>query len=305
MPLGSNIKRDKLIPASKEEEKKKKPVAKKAKATKAKAEKPKAKKAVSKPKAKAESKPAKKAVKKVVKKAEDKLVKVAPKPVEQKVVAPVQETQIAPDVIQPKVIVKEVPVQVIAEPRKVFQQPMLTAEQIAERKKLKDKYDNEINSLRGSVQQMISFQLGADKYAIEIGKIKEVVPTPKVSKIPHAPEFVKGVANIRGTMMVILDLAEKFELREEGEFDIEKLPFTMVIESEYLKVGILLKEVPTTLKVLGDIIESSAGLLTNTALEETYIKGLIKLNDDVIIYIDIIDLIESEEVKLAAQAAIT
>lgn len=303
MPLGSNIKRDKLIPADKEEEKKKS-VAKKTKGTKVKAEKPKAKK-VAKPKPSATKKSAKKPSKKVirrVKKEEPITTKAAP--IVEKKVEEVQQVQAVEQVIQPQVIVKEVPVQVVAEPRKVFQQPMLTAEQVSQRKELKDKYDNEINAMRGSVQQMISFQLGEEKYAIEIGNIKEVVATPKVAKIPHAPAFVKGVANIRGSMMVILDLSEKFGLTGDEEFDLKKLPFAMVIESEYLKVGILLKEVPVTMKVLGDIIESSAGLLTNTALEETYIKGLIKLDGDVIIYIDIIDLIESEEVKMAAQAAI-
>jgi len=182
--------------------------------------------------------------------------------------------------------------------RSIRTRRFLTQEEIEIKRALKIKYDNEIKTLQGHTLQLVKFELGGDQYAIEINKIKEVVSTPPLSKIPHAPEYIKGIASIRGSMTVIMDLAEKFELISSEESRMRELNFTMIIQSPHFKVGILVKEVPTTLKVLGDIIESSAGLVNTSSLEETYIKGLIKLKADVIIFIDIIDLIESDNVSL-------
>jgi len=170
---------------------------------------------------------------------------------------------------------------------------LLSPAEIEAKRELKLKYDQEIKALQGQVLQLVKFDLGGDQYAIEINKIKEVAPTPPLSQIPHAPAYIKGIANIRGSMIVIMDLAEKFELIASDKTGVRDLNFTMVIDSPHIKIGILLGEVPVTLKVLGDIIESSAGLVSDTSLDETYIKGLIKLNGEVIIFIDIIDLIES------------
>ena len=64
----------------------------------------------------------------------------------------------------------------------------------------------------------------------------------------------------------------------------------------------LVKEVPVTLKVNGDDIVSSSGLLNNTALDETYIKGLVNTDDGMVIYIDVKELLEEEDVKVLSQS---
>ncbi|MFY0625838.1 MAG: purine-binding chemotaxis protein CheW [Reichenbachiella sp.] len=170
-----------------------------------------------------------------------------------------------------------------------------------ERQRLKGKFDQEIASYKGKQMQLITFPLGKEKYAVDIEAIKEVVPTPTISKIPHAPAYIKGVANIRGVVMVILDLTAKFELGEKKEE--ETIPqFTMVINGANFNAGMLVTEVPTTLKVNGDDIVSSAGLLSHTALDETFIKGLVKTEEEMVIYLDISELINDDEMKVMTQA---
>ena len=183
-----------------------------------------------------------------------------------------------------------------------FHAPKLTQLEIDNRKRLKAKYDEDILSLRGKSVQLIVFKLGDDRYALEIDNVKEIVPSRDVSKLPHAPEYVKGVTNIRGFVMVILDLEEKFELFNSAEEINQSKEYTLVIKNDRFRVGILVNEVPTTLKIEGDRIESSSGILSNTVLDETFIKGLIKQEDDMIILLDIVELIESKDVSEIAQA---
>ncbi|MCV9385634.1 chemotaxis protein CheW [Reichenbachiella ulvae] len=174
----------------------------------------------------------------------------------------------------------------------------LTEEEYQEKQRLKAKFDQEIKGYAGKEIQLIVFQMGDEKYAIEIDRIKEVVPTPRISKIPHAPSFIKGVSNVRGTVMVILDLGQKFGLDTSENLK----EFVLVIQSKEFKAGILVDEVPLTVKVNGDNIVSSSGLLRNTSLDETYIKGIIKGEEDMIIFIDIVELVQEDEVSIISQS---
>lgn len=174
----------------------------------------------------------------------------------------------------------------------------LTEEEYQEKQRLKAKFDEEIRSYAGKEIQLIVFQMGDEKYAIEIDRIKEVVPTPRISKIPHAPSFIKGVSNVRGTVMVILDLGQKFGIDTTDHLK----EFVLVIQSKEFKAGILVDEVPLTVKVNGDNVVSSSGLLRNTSLDETYIKGIIKGEEDMIIFIDIVELVQEDEVSIISQS---
>lgn len=220
--------------------------------------------------------------------------KAAPKP---KKVAEKKEPAVAPALVEETPVV-DAPL--LSKAKRVLPANFLTKEEMEERKRLKAKYDQDILRLRGQSVQLIVFKLGGERYALEIDKVKEIVPAPEVSKLPRAPKYMLGVANIRGSVMVIMDLEEKFELFKSE--DITKKTFTLVIKNDRFKAGILVSEVPTTLKVQGDIIESSSGIMSNTVLDETFIKGLIKQEDGMIILLDIIELIESDEIRVIAES---
>ncbi len=69
----------------------------------------------------------------------------------------------------------------------------------------------------GKRVQLIVFKLAGEEYAIAIDNIKEVVLTPGVAKIPKAPDYIKGVANIRGNIIAIMDLEDRFNLGENSK----------------------------------------------------------------------------------------
>ena len=64
--------------------------------------------------------------------------------------------------------------------------------------------------------QLIVFRLGDEDYGIRIEQVKEVTITPDVAKMPKTPPFIKGIANLRGDIIAILDLEERFRLRPAG-----------------------------------------------------------------------------------------
>lgn len=151
----------------------------------------------------------------------------------------------------------------------------------------------------GTREQLIVFKLGQEEYALPIEQIKEVVLTPRISAMPQTPDYVKGIANIRGNVISIMDFEEKFGLNGNAKKVNGKAGtnYTLVIESKDFNVGILVREVPNTLTVLSSKIDNSNNILQHSTLDESVIKGIVKLKDRMIILIDVLLMMNSGELK--------
>jgi purine-binding chemotaxis protein CheW len=142
---------------------------------------------------------------------------------------------------------------------------------------------------QGRTFQIVVFKLGTEEYALQIDQIKEVVLTPTITRMPQTPEHIKGVANIRGNIIAIVDLRERFGLGENNGVG----RYTLVVESEQFKMGVLVPEVPNTLAISETAIDQS---LMNMEGEHNYIKGIVKLDARLIILIDIFKVMELKDI---------
>lgn len=152
--------------------------------------------------------------------------------------------------------------------------------------------------------QLIIFKLGTEEYALSIDQIKEVVLTPRIAKMPQTPSYIKGVANIRGNIIAILDLEEKFGIEQTREDALQNFHYTLVIESEIFKAGFLVREVPNTLSINTTDIENSGNFIQSYAIDENCIQGVVKSGERLIILIDMIKLMESTSVNNIVNKAI-
>ena len=143
--------------------------------------------------------------------------------------------------------------------------------------------------------QLIVFKLGSEEYALQIDQVKEVVLTPEITKMPRTPDYIMGVANIRGNIIAIVDLEKRFNIldSEEGQ----KGMYTLVIESEDFKIGILVKEVPNTLAAYDDEIDDSPNIIVDSEMDESYIQGIVKSDNRLIILIDIFKVITEKVIN--------
>lgn len=152
------------------------------------------------------------------------------------------------------------------------------------------------DAAQARTMQIVVFKLGQEEYGLHIDQIKEVVITPTITRMPQTPAFVKGVANIRGNVIAMLDLEEKFGLVRNSETVQNGNNFTLVIESEDFKMGILVREVPNTLSISSANIEDSVFTGDHQA-EQSYITGIVKLDKRLIIMIDIFKVINEKEAQ--------
>jgi purine-binding chemotaxis protein CheW len=143
--------------------------------------------------------------------------------------------------------------------------------------------------------QLIVFKQGNEEYGLAIDQIKEVVLTPKITKMPQTPHYVKGVANIRGNIIAIIDLEEKFGIANKNTETHTEGKYTLVVASEEFKVGILVKEVPNTLAVSQSDIDETVNIIQDDSQESNYIRGIVKVNNRLIILIDVYQIMNRQE----------
>ena len=149
--------------------------------------------------------------------------------------------------------------------------------------------------------QIIVFKQGTEEYALQIDQIKEVVLTPSITRMPQTPSYIKGVANIRGNIIAIVDLEEKFGVNALDEKFASTGKYTLVVESEKYKMGILVKDVPNTLAISDSDMDQS---VIGANDDQSYIKGIVKLGNRLIILIDIFKILSAKEINQSFHRAV-
>lgn len=145
----------------------------------------------------------------------------------------------------------------------------------------------------GFAQEYLTFTLGAEEYAIDILKVQEIRGYDTVTTIANAPEFIKGVINLRGTIVPIVDLRIKF-----GIGNPEYTPVTVVIILNLASrvVGIVVDSVSDVIPLADDQLRPAPDFASQVGTQ--YILGLGTVTDRMLIVVDIEKLILSPEMAL-------
>lgn len=141
--------------------------------------------------------------------------------------------------------------------------------------------------------EFLTFVLGEETYALDVMTVKEIRGYQPVTKIANAPEFVKGVLNLRGDIVPIIDLRIKFSVGEATYND-----FTIVIMLNIGErvVGIVVDEVSDVIKVAAQDIKPPPEF--GIVFDSSYLYGLTSIEQQMIILINIESLISSDELGL-------
>jgi purine-binding chemotaxis protein CheW len=154
--------------------------------------------------------------------------------------------------------------------------------------------------LNERLMHMVIFKLGSEEYGIRIEQVKEVTITPPVAQVPRTNPFIKGVANIRGDIIALMDLEERFGLPIAREKPIlqQERSFTLVIDVEQFTVGLLVREVPQSLTIPVSKVDTTPGLIKETGFENNFIEGIAKFDQRLIIVLDMEKILSMKEIEM-------
>lgn len=152
-------------------------------------------------------------------------------------------------------------------------------------------------------QQYLTFLLAGEEYGVDILRVQEIKGWDSVTPIPNTPKYIRGVINLRGTIVPIIDLRLRFELEQ-----LEYGPTTVVIMLKVMSdakqsrtMGIVVDGVSDVYSMPDDQIKPSPDF--GTAVETDFVKGLATVNEKMVIILDIDHMLNSRELKAVTAEA--
>lgn len=130
--------------------------------------------------------------------------------------------------------------------------------------------------------QLVAFKLGREEYGIDILQVQEIKKMTDITRVPHTPDYIKGVINLRGSVLPVIDLKTRLDLLEQDYTDDTRI---IIVKVDEIAVGMIVDAVSEVMAIDQEQIEVSqeavGGVSTN------YISGVGKLENRLMILLNL------------------
>jgi purine-binding chemotaxis protein CheW len=153
--------------------------------------------------------------------------------------------------------------------------------------------------------KLLIFSLGEEEYAVDIKDLQEIILMPNITPIPNAPDFISGILNLRGGIVVVVDLESRFHMKRADKVAQKHVVVAKVGESDF---GVSVDEVREMIKVRPDEIQPTPELVSSKIHAE-YLKGVVvlekkgKKKSRLLILLDLQKLLQEKELLAAQEGA--
>ncbi len=141
-------------------------------------------------------------------------------------------------------------------------------------------------------EELLSFFLGDEEYAIDIMTIKEIIGIMDITFVPRADDSIRGIISLRGAIIPIFDIRNRLGLREPGDSNRGRI---IVISIDRELIGITVNGVAEVVKIRGLDIEPTP--FTISGIDAEYIRGIVRYKGRIVILLDIVRLLKLQEGK--------
>ncbi|HEB10233.1 MAG TPA: chemotaxis protein CheW [Spirochaetales bacterium] len=153
------------------------------------------------------------------------------------------------------------------------------------------------NAVITEVTQYLTFKLGEEIFGVDVSQVQEILEMTSITKIPQTPPFMKGVINVRGKVVPVVDLRLKFGMEAaDNTVDTCTVVVEVVMEGETIVLGAVADSVDEVIDQQPDQIEPPPKIGTN--LNTEFIKGMGKRDDRFIIILDINKIFTTEDIAI-------
>jgi purine-binding chemotaxis protein CheW len=158
---------------------------------------------------------------------------------------------------------------------------------------------NEGSTATSEGRELLTFTLGNEEYGIDILKVQEIRGYDAVTTIANSPEFIKGVINLRGIIVPIVDMRIKFKL---GKVEYDQFTVVIILNVANRVMGIVVDGVSDVIALTAEQLKPAPEF--GTSLDTQYIMGLGTVEERMIIVVDIEKLMTSRDMELVEAAAV-
>jgi purine-binding chemotaxis protein CheW len=151
---------------------------------------------------------------------------------------------------------------------------------------------SETESQQEDLRQFVSFIIAGEEFGVNILTVQEIIRPVEITRVPHAPEFVEGVINLRGRILPVIDLRTRFGFpsrEQNGDMRI------IVVEIGEQTVGFMTDSVQEVLRVDVNSIEPAPEIAVG--IEAGYLRGVAKLDERLLILLELGNILSDEEAE--------
>lgn len=149
-------------------------------------------------------------------------------------------------------------------------------------------------------RQLVVFELADETYGVDIYQVREIIRVPEVTRIPRTPDFVEGVINLRGGVIPVLDLRQRFGLPPRDASNDARI---VIVELGDQRVGMRVDRVSEVLRAEGGQIEPPSPYIAGS--DTRFVTGIARLGDALVILLDLNLILLKEEIEQISDVAET
>ena len=152
------------------------------------------------------------------------------------------------------------------------------------------------NSVNGLLQ-LVTFRVEGEEFGVDILRVQEIIRSMEVTRVPKAPDFVEGVINLRGKVIPIIDLRKRFGIGQKAH---DRDTRIIVMEISSAVVGFVVDSVSEVLRLPAETVEPTPSVVAS--IDSDYISGVGKLDDRLLILLELDRLLGAEEHEMLRAA---
>jgi len=150
------------------------------------------------------------------------------------------------------------------------------------------------------VSQYLTFKLGSEMFALDVAQVREILDVTRITKVPRAPEFMRGVINVRGSVVPVVDMRLKFGLeRADNTVDTRIVVMEITFDDQMTVVGALADAVHDVMGMEPSQIEEAPRI--GSKWNTDFIRGIGKHQDQFIIILDVDRVFSADELAMVKQ----
>ncbi|GAB4221062.1 MAG: chemotaxis protein CheW [Spirochaetes bacterium] len=140
------------------------------------------------------------------------------------------------------------------------------------------------------ILQLVSFKLDEIEYGIDILSVHEILRIPEITRLPNTPEYIKGVINLRGNVIPVVDIRLRFGMQQVALTELSRI---IVVEIGEKLVGLLVDNVHQVIRLSRSRIDEPHDLIEGISTE--FISGIGRLQDRLIVILRLDNILFSDE----------
>jgi purine-binding chemotaxis protein CheW len=146
--------------------------------------------------------------------------------------------------------------------------------------------------------QLVVFELADEFYGIDIAVVESIIKMQEITQLPQTPSYIKGVTNLRGIVLPVIDLRIRFGLGTQKD---TKQTRVIIVTMGAVKVGLMVDGVSEVLRISDESIEPLPAMVNS--LNSDFLKGIVRLEGRLIILLEVEKVLDLDEQQALAEAA--